>query len=439
MQSSSGSHRAVPDSPLRAKAPTSDHSGRLNWWLTKVSHQHWLHHQALTLLTFFHRTLTADGWFVELDDFGEPMPTGCPPAERPRENLLTVTRAVHSFAIGELLGVPGCRHIVDSGLDALWERYREPGCRGYVTAVSRSGVVDATRSTYGHAFVLLASSTALAAGHSAARQILDDVLEVVDHYLWRDSEGAAAEDFDGHWRERSAYRGANSNMHLCEAFLAAANVTGDAGLVERASAITDRLINVQARAHEWLLPEHYDHSWEPQLNFNWNLVDDPFRPFGATVGHLLEWSKLTLSVAVARNQLDDSWYLSAAESLFHRALEVGWDQLEEGLAYTVAWDGSVVNADHYWWPIAEGICASSYLLRATGAGVYELWYRRFWDYAVRVLIDANRGGWFAMFDNHNRRKSGPWYGKPDIYHALQACVTPLYGLASSLAQALLDV
>ncbi|MCL6092095.1 MAG: AGE family epimerase/isomerase, partial [Actinobacteria bacterium] len=88
--------------------------------------------------------------------------------------------------------------------------------------------------------------------------------------------------------------------------------------------------------------------------------------------------------------------------------------------------------------VAEGICTTSYLVRFTGKPFYEQWYRRFWDYASDVLIDHARGGWYPLFDPENHKKNFPWFGKPDIYHALQACLVPSLPPASSVAQAIVS-
>lgn len=405
-------------------------------WVGQAPHRAWLMNEAVKLLRFFEGSVSEDGTFNELDEQGLPMPTGCPPALRPQENLLTVARMVHSYGLGELLGVPGCSGIVDTGLRTLWERYRDLERGGYVEAISKSGIVDATRSAYGHAFVLLGASTALMAGHSDARVVLEDVLRVIDRYFWSESDGCSAEAFDGDWEEVEEYRGANSNMHLFEAFLAAADATGREELAQRGDRIAWRLINIEARGNRWLLPEHYDRYWQKRLDYNRSKRDDPFRPYGATVGHLLEWSRLLVSAAAGGEASEREWFVPAAEALFARAVEVGWDGVNGGLVYTVDWDGRVANADRYWWAVAEGIGASIYLWRATGEREYVEWYRRFWDYAALVLIDHERGGWYPLFDERNRRKVDPWYGKPDIYHSLQACVLPLYKNARSVASAI---
>jgi len=426
---------ALPAGALLAGAPGQD--APADSWLAKAWHRDWALRQALCILEFFRPTLSEQGRFVELDDHGRAMPTGCPPAPRPQQNLLTVTRAVHSFALGELLGIPGCADVVDAGLAALWEEHRDPVVGGYVSSTRPDGVADATRSAYGHAFVLLAASTAQVAGHRQATRLFEDAMEVIDTHFWSEEEGAAAEAFDGEWREIEAYRGANSNMHLCEALLAAAEAGARADLAGRAGLIAARLIDGEARRNGWLLPEHYDKSWQRMLDYNSDRLDDPFRPYGATVGHSLEWSRLVISVGIATGDLSGGWFLPAAESLFERAVAVGWDRRHGGLAYTVDWDGASANPDHYWWPVAEGIGAASYLLRLTGDRRYEEWYRRFWDYASAVLIDHERGGWHPMFDARNRHKVHPWYGKPDMYHSLQACLLPLLPLAPSLAGAVI--
>jgi sulfoquinovose isomerase len=419
----------------RATAPpqtTAPGGGR---WLESDPHRAWMIDQALRLLSFFRASVDVEGRLVELDDAGRPLPTGCPPASRPRQNLLTVTRLVHSYALGEMLGVPGCRSVVARGLAALWEEHRDSTAGGYVEVVGSDGGVDTTKTAYGHAHVLLAAASALAAGHAHATDVFEDALAVIDEHFWSEEDGAATtEACDRDWRPLEPYRGANSNMHLCESLLAAAEVGERPELAARAARLATKFIDGHARAHGWLLPEHYDLSWQPMPEYNRDRLDDPFRPYGATIGHSLEWSRLVVCAGLATARLDD-WFLEAAEALFERGVRVGWDREHGGLAYTVDWKGAPANADHYWWPIAEGIATSSYLLRVTGRGSYEDWYRAFWEYADAHLIDHERGGWYPQLDASNRRKAHPWYGKPDIYHCLQACLLPILPVASSAAGA----
>jgi sulfoquinovose isomerase len=405
-------------------------------WLRSPTHHAWATAQAISLLRFFLPTVDGEGWFVELDDDGRPLPTGSPPSTAPQQNLLTVTRAIHCYAAGELLGIPGGAAIVERGLSTLWDDHRDEPAGGYLSAVPRGAHGgDPTKAAYGHAFVLLAATTALAAGHDRARMVVNDVLKVIDEHFWSEAEGASREAYDRDWRSIEEYRGANSNMHMCEALLAAAEVCERPELAVRAARIAAKLIDGHARANGWLLPEHYTVAWQPRLDYNRDRLDDPFRPYGATVGHSLEWSRLVLGAGLAVGDGDD-WFAEAAESLFARAVAVGWEERRGGLVYTVGWDAVPANPDHYWWPVAEGIAAAAYLERTTGRELYAQWYRRFWEFAATHLIDHARGGWYAQLDRDNRRKVHPWYGKPDLYHALQACLLPTLPVAPSLVGAI---
>ena len=71
-------------------------------------------------------------------------------------------------------------------------------------------------------------------------------------------------------------------MHSVEAYLAAGDVTGHPVWHARAASIADYLVNVQARAHAWRIPEHYDENWQPLPDYNADRPGDPFRPPGTT-------------------------------------------------------------------------------------------------------------------------------------------------------------
>ena len=86
----------------------------------------------------------------------------------------------------------------------------------------------------------------------------------------------------------------------------------------------------------------------------------------------------------------------------------------------------------------EGIGAAAFLARHTGEISYETWYRRIWDFAARHLIDRRAGGWRPQLGDDLRPKNGYFVGKPDIYHALQACLIPLYPTNASLTHGIVE-
>ncbi len=398
-------------------------------WIDRDAHRHFLFDQVLSLLRFHRATLSADGHFGELDDDGALIDSGGP------QKLLVVARMVHSYALGELVGLPGCEPVVERGLEALWREHRDERLGGYWEQAGAQQSGAAHKTAYGHAHVLLAASSAWRAGHDA-RALCEDVAEVLDERFWSEEDGASRDAFSAEWSELEPYRGANANMHLCEAYLAAYDATGDQVFATRAERIGALVIERHARARGWMLPEHYDEDWGPILDYNRDHLDHPFRPYGVTVGHLLEWSRLLRGIAAATGEV--GWTAEAARGLFATAVEVGWDTALGGLAYTVDFDGRQANPHRYWWPIAEGIAASAVHAETEPNVAYEAWYRRFWDFAAAHLIDHARGGWYAQLDEQNRRIAGPWYGKPDLYHALQACLVPLVPRGASVAGALAE-
>ena len=116
--------------------------------------------------------------------------------------------------------------------------------------------------------------------------------------------------------EVDPYRGANANMHTVEALLGAYAATGHRLHLERALRITSRICK-QFEAHDFRLPEHYDESWSPLLDYNRDVPADAFRPFGSTIGHWLERSLLMVEVRTAcaahttenqRHEPGESWH-----------------------------------------------------------------------------------------------------------------------------------
>ena len=126
---------------------------------------------------------------------------------------------------------------------------------GWFSSLDPAGnVLDTTKANYAHAHVLLAASSALAAGLPGADTALAAAAAAIDQHFWSDAEGRALESWNADFTELEPYRGANSNMHSVEAYLAAGDVTGNPVWHARAASIAGHLINVHARAHAWRIP-----------------------------------------------------------------------------------------------------------------------------------------------------------------------------------------
>lgn len=375
-------------------------------------HRAWLTGETDRLLEFYRRgCVDSAGGFWWLSADGHPMPDRHKP-------LWLTARFVHCFAIAHALGRPGYAGLVEHGLTSLRDQFADAEYGGWYWVAGPAGPVDPRKQTYGHAFVLLAASTALQAGFDTAG-LLADVDAVLERRFFEAENGLYVDEWDRTWTRCTLYRGQNANMHMTEALMAQAEATGDDRYVERAARIAEQIIGKHAAAHRWQVPEHYDTSWTPLPEFGAeNKLGDLMRPYGSLVGHWMEWARLLIQLRALKGRAAD-WMLGAARALFDRAIALGWEADRTGFVFSVGTDGApVVSARHHW-VIAEAIGAATYLYRATGEPGYARWYGAFWRHVSRYVLDAT-GSWHHELTPENEPDDQTWQGSPDLYHALQA-------------------
>ncbi|WP_110993257.1 AGE family epimerase/isomerase [Pseudomonas sichuanensis] len=399
-------------------------------WLDSPAHHAWLGTEALRLLDFAKAARLPQG-FGNLDDEGR-LPR-CALAE-----TMNTARMTHSFALAHILGVPGCRELVEHGVAALQGPLRDQEHDGWYAQPEGHG--DTGKAAYLHAFVALAGSSAVVAGVSQAQALLDAVVQVIEQRFWCEEEGALRESFSRDWQQAEAYRGANSNMHGVEAFLALADVTGDTLWLHRALRMVERLILARATNDGLRVTEHFDGHWQVLPDYNRDNPADGFRPYGTTPGHAFEWARLLLHLeaALQRAQLPaPESLLAAARGLFDSACRHAWHaDGAPGMVYTLDWRDRPLVRERLHWVHAEASATAAALLRRTGEPHYEQWYRCFWDFIATHFIDRIHGSWHHELDPTNQPSARIWGGKPDLYHALQALLLPRLPLAPSLATAL---
>ncbi|NNG38767.1 AGE family epimerase/isomerase [Flexivirga sp. ID2601S] len=390
--------------------------------------------EADRLLDFGRRSWTDRG-FGWLDDSGALI-------SRPLE-LWINCRMTHVAALGLLSGRSEFAEMADHGVASLLDHFQDTEHGGWYAAIddSSGAASDSDKLAYAHAFVLLAASSAVAARRPRADELLDLARQVHDQRFWIGDKNLVHERFSADWVEAEPYLGVNAAMHTVEAFLAVHDVTGEQSYLDRAEATTQQVLS-WARERDWRIPEHFDLDAIPLPDYNRDSPADPFRPFGATVGHALEWSRLALSVRAARRATDASYdggLVGAATQLADRAVTDGWAvDGADGFVYTTDWSGEPVVHARMHWVVCEAIGAAYALGIATGEQRWDDAVETWWDYADRYLIDRENGSWHHELDARNAPASDTWVGKPDVYHAFQACL--LVGdhlpLAPSFATAL---
>ncbi len=401
----------------------------------RAEHRQWLLSQADSLLGFFRTgALNPAGGFYQLDASGRPLKPK-PGHNGTERQLHDTSRMVHSFAVSKLMGRPGANTFIDHGMDFLWKRHRDNKNGGYFWGVDDDRPTSPEKQAYGHAFVLLAASSAKVVGHPDADRLLADVTEVLYTRFWEPAVGATSEEFAADWRTISDYRGQNSNMHLAEALMAAFEATGEQTYLDGAQSIAELIINRHARAQGWRVAEHFDANW----NVDSKYVGDPvFRPKGTTPGHALEWSRLLVQLWELGERKTD-WLPNAAKHLFSNAVKTGWNTGSGGFYYTLDWDNVPDQTDRFWWPCAEGIAASAVLASVDENPLFEEWYRRIWQFVDAHVIDRKLGGWHPELNDQLEPISRVFEGRPDIYHALQSCIIPLLPPTGSITRGLISM
>jgi mannose/cellobiose epimerase-like protein (N-acyl-D-glucosamine 2-epimerase family) len=404
-------------------------------WVTLTSHRAWLLQQAETLFDVFEKnSLNPLGGFHDLDMQCKPFAPGKPPGSKPGRQIHVTTRMVHCFAIAHLMGRPGADVMIDHGMDFIWNGHRDQDKGGYYWGVGYQEPTDDTKQAYGHAFVLLAASSAKVAGHPDADRLLADISTVLSERFWEEGPGATAEEFTRDWQPYDKYRGQNSNMHLTEALMAAFEATGDNEYLRKAERIADLIVRRHAAENNWHLPEHFSEDWQLNKDYSGSPV---FRPYGTTPGHWLEWARLLLQLwELGGRKL--SWLPDASKNLFRQAVKDGWDHEKGGFYYSLDWTGAARIRDRYWWPCCEGIGAAAFLNAIDGDAFFEEWYRNIWNFSAARFIDKEHGGWFPQLGDDLQPNTGPFYGKVDIYHALQACLIPLLPTTGSITRGLIE-
>jgi len=399
-------------------------------WLGSPAHARWLEAEGDRLLDFARASRHPDGGFAWLDTAGRPE------TDRPVELWITC-RMTHVYALAHLMGRPGAGTLADHGVAGLTGRFADHVHGGWYAALDGGGPVARDKTAYEHAFVVLAGASAVAAGRPGGRELLDEALRVHDQHFWDDEHGMVVERWDESWSTLAGYRGVNANMHTVEALLSAADVLERADLRERALRIMTRVVHDLARDNQWRIPEHFDNSWRPDLDYNIDVPAHPFRPYGATIGHSLEWARLALHLRAALADDAPPWLLDDAKALFAASLDDGWAvDGADGFVYTVDWHGAPVVRERMHWVVAEATATAAALHSATGDPAYVAWYQTWWEHIADHFLDRELGSWRHELTAQNLPSGATWDGKPDIYHAFQATLLPRLPLAPTLATAL---
>jgi mannose/cellobiose epimerase-like protein (N-acyl-D-glucosamine 2-epimerase family) len=346
-------------------------------------------------------------------------------------HLVASARFVVQFALGVLYGA-GTRpaEAAAEALEFLTRAHRDRRHGGYhwVLRVTGGGieVADPRKEAYGHAFVLLAGATATRAGVPGGRELLDEAREVCEEKLLCGGH-LAVNTASPDWAEVSPYRGQNANMHLCEAFLAAYEATGDRRDLQHAYRIADTLARRIPTGIGGFVWENYREDWTPDWTGSRRGTGSVESAFGISPGHQVEWAKL---LGILARHHPAEWLLPQAVHLHRLAWDHGWLPAHGGFASGLRRDLTVSHAAPAYWAPAEAIGAAAVLLERTGDEGYRPFSDRAWEHALTHLADHEHGGWFVAPEPRAARRDlrkGDAF-EPD-YHPAGACAEVLRSCA----------
>lgn len=341
------------------------------------------------------------------------------------KHLVSSTRMVFNYAKSyELFKEPEYLAKVEHGLSFIKTIHFDEIRQAYSWVLDGIKPIDKRNYTYGLAFVMLAYSSAISIGLTQYKKDLEHTWRLLEEHFWLPGQGLYADEASADWSEVSRYRGQNSNMHMCEACLAAYEATADKRFIDRAITLAKTIVIDLGNKSEGLIWEHYTQDLEIDWNYN---KDDPknlYKPWGFQPGHLTEWAKLLLGLYEHINEI---WLLQKAIRLFDSAIEFGWDRDFGGLYYGFAPDKTICDNDKYFWVQAETLAAAALLAKHTKDPKYWDWYDKLWSYCWINFVDHHNGAWFRVLNRENEKYSNrkSEAGSKCDYHTLGACYSVL--------------
>lgn len=326
-----------------------------------------------------------------------------------------------------------------------------------------------TKVAYAHAFVLLAASSAVYAKIDRAQELFTLIEQAIEKHFWDEENKKTIESYKADWTNCEQYRGVNAAMHSVEAFLSVESTLNihpeisEIDWLERAKNLTEFVFET-VRNNAYMIPEHFDENWNVIWDYNADDKAHQFRPYGATVGHAMEWARLGVQLVLAYYKRtgefsdDNLQILKDCVGLFNVALQSWGVDGKDGFVYTTDFEGNPIVRDRMHWVLCEaigatialsqikdlleekGICTQfmdskygiKYFTKPQNADIslvpelavglvnfYEHWYAVFVEYARKYLITP-QGRWNHQLDENNVFSTTIWGGRPDIYHAYQA-------------------
>ncbi len=311
---------------------------------------------------------------------------------------------------------------VRKGGEFLLNHFKDREYGGYFAACAPDGsVLDDRKRSYGHAFVLFGMSYAWeVTGDGRFLDCARDAFNTI-HSDFLDGRGGICQIMSRMFEDTDNYRNQNPVMHLTEALLVLARVSGDQLYLDKARYWIDFLFTPMVERGDIAMLEFYDLNWIPLSE-----EDRPKNEPGVIViGHQLEWAFL-ISFAVELG-LPES-YLDYGSFVLEAGLNIGYDSEYGGLMCKADGKGKVCQDKKGFWEQAETIRALANYILCHGRQDLQQVMQKSISFFQTYQFDNEFGGVYPDVTRDGRvlseKKGGNW--KVD-YHTC-AMITELLRL-----------
>ncbi|MBK1813376.1 AGE family epimerase/isomerase [Clostridium sp. YIM B02505] len=336
------------------------------------------------------------------------------------KHLLGTAKFIYIFSIGALLDndASWCIEAVEHGLKFLQEFHLDKKNGGYYWTLKGQQVLDSTKSTTGHALVLLAASKAYEAGVNYAKDIIEYVYELLEKYFWEPQHELYVSDTNSDFSIISPYRSQKANMHMCEAMIAAYEATSDKKFLKKCYELSKSVTVKLASKSGGMIWDHYDENWQVDWDYGKESTDD-IRTEAFIPGYSIQWSRLLLML---KRNFPQEWMSQKAEYLYNTTMSKAVDNEYGGIFYSISKKGLPIDTDKYFWVVAETLGASALLASDSKEAYYWNVYTYISTYCETFFIDKEHGGWYEKLNRTNEKYNDLKALIPKVnYHPVSNC------------------
>jgi len=311
-------------------------------------------------------------------------------------------RQIYCYAKAAQIGwYPQGREIALKALDHLLAKAKSPdGQPGFVHALGHDGsVLDPSRDTYDHAFVLLALSSVYALDRDAqVRAEIDALLSFLDARL-RSPHGGFLEGWPASMPRRQ-----NPQMHLFESMIAAFDATHDAVFQNRAGEFFALFLANLYDKQKLVLGEYFEDDWSR------------IEPISVEPGHQAEWVWLLKGFERITGCPTGRYRAELLASALRYRDQATGCLIDEGDAA-----GNIKRHSRRLWPQTEMAKAWIAQAEAGEAGAAEEARAALSQLERHYLNHPVAGGWYDQFDRDGRSLVAT-IPASSFYHVLCAAV-----------------